>query len=26
MRYINEIGTPARADDLEALTAAAAQY
>jgi len=26
MRYTNEIGTPARADDLEALTAAAAQY
>jgi S-adenosylmethionine-dependent methyltransferase len=26
MRYINEIGTPARADDLEAITAAAAAY
>jgi S-adenosylmethionine-dependent methyltransferase len=26
MRYINEIGTPARADDLDALTATAASY
>jgi S-adenosylmethionine-dependent methyltransferase len=26
MRYINEIGTPARADDLETITVAAAAY